>query len=100
MDRAAEMHMFVRAVDKGSFSAAARDLDLTPSAVSKQIRRLEDWVLDRLFNRTTRRVSLTEVGHAYYERCARIVQEIEEAEEAAPAQHAKPPDAPRVAKED
>ncbi|QGM22337.1 LysR family transcriptional regulator [Spiribacter sp. 2438] len=97
MDRAAEMHMFVRAVDKGSFSAAARDLDLTPSAVSKQIRRLEDRLGVRLFNRTTRRVSLTEVGQAYYERSARIVQEIEEAEEAVTALNENPRGTLRVA---
>lgn len=97
MDRAAEMHMFVRSVEKGSFSAAARDLDLTPSAVSKQIRRLEDRLGVRLFNRTTRRVSLTEVGHAYYERCARIIQEIEEAEEAVTALNENPRGTLRVA---
>ncbi|MFM9816849.1 UNVERIFIED_CONTAM: LysR family transcriptional regulator [Spiribacter pallidus] len=97
MDRAAEMHMFVRAVDKGSFSAAARDLDLTPSAVSKQIRRLEDRLGVRLFNRTTRRVSLTEVGHAYYDRCSRIIQEIEEAEEAVTALNENPRGTLRVA---
>ncbi len=97
MDRAAEMEMFARAVEKGSFSAAARDLDLTPSAVSKQIRRLEDRLGVRLFNRTTRRVSLTEVGHAYYDRCARIIQEIVEAEEAVTALNENPRGTLRVA---
>lgn len=97
MDRAAEMHMFVRAVEKGSFSAAARDLDLTPSAVSKQIRRLEDRLGVRLFNRTTRQISLTEVGHAYYERSARIIQEIEEAEEAVTALNENPRGTLRIA---
>jgi len=76
------MMIFVRAVEDGSFSAAARHLDLTPSAVSKQIRRLEDRLGVRLFNRTTRRISLTEAGHAYYDRCARIIADIREAEEA------------------
>ena len=97
MDRAAEMHMFVRAVDRGSFSSAARDLDLTPSAVSKQIRRLEDRLGVRLFNRTTRRVSLTEVGRAYYERCARIINEIDETEEAATSLNENPRGTLRVA---
>ena len=82
MDQATEMVIFVRAVEDGSFSAAARSLDLTPSAVSKQIRRLEDRLGVRLFNRTTRRISLTEAGQAYYDRCARIIAEIREAEEA------------------
>lgn len=97
MDRAAEMYIFARAVESGSFSAAARDLDLTPSAVSKQIRRLEDRLGVRLFNRTTRRISLTEVGRAYYERCARIIQEIEEAEEAVTSLSENPRGTLRVA---
>ena len=82
MDRASEMLIFVRCVEEGSFSAAARALDMTPSAISKQIRRLEDRLGARLFNRTTRRISLTEVGRDFYDRCSRIMAEIEEAEEA------------------
>ncbi|MDN3517044.1 LysR family transcriptional regulator [Aquisalimonas lutea] len=82
MDRASEMLIFVRCVEDGSFSAAARALDMTPSAISKQIRRLEDRLGARLFNRTTRRISLTEAGRDFYDRCARIMHEIEEAEEA------------------
>ncbi len=97
MDKAAEMMIFARAVEEGSFSAAARDLDLTPSAVSKQIRRLEDRLGVRLFNRTTRRISLTEAGQAYYERCARIIQEIEEAEEAVTSLNENPRGTLRVA---
>ena len=82
MDRASEMLIFVRCVDDGSFSAAARSLDMTPSAISKQIRRLEDRLGARLFNRTTRRISLTEAGRDFYDRCSRIMSDIEEAEEA------------------
>ncbi|SEO96455.1 LysR family transcriptional regulator [Aquisalimonas asiatica] len=82
MDRASEMMIFVRCVEDGSFSAAARALDMTPSAISKQIRRLEDRLGARLFNRTTRRISLTEVGRDFYDRCSRIMVQIEEAEEA------------------
>ena len=82
MDRASEMLIFVHCVEDGSFSAAARALDMTPSAISKQIRRLEDRLGARLFNRTTRRISLTEVGRDYYDRCSHIMREIEEAEEA------------------
>ncbi len=81
MDRATEMMIFARCVEEGSFSAAARAMDMTPSAVSKQIRRLEDRLGARLFNRTTRRINLTDVGRDFYERCARIIAEIEEAEE-------------------
>ena len=82
MDRASEMMIFVRCVEDGTFSAAARALEMTPSAISKQIRRLEDRLGARLFNRTTRRISLTEVGRDFYDRCSRIMTEIQEAEEA------------------
>jgi len=81
MDIATQMTIFVRAVQEGGFSAAARALDLTPSAVSKQISRLEDRLGVRLLNRTTRHISLTDEGRAFYERCLHIVQEIGEAEE-------------------
>jgi len=81
MDIATHMTIFVRTVQEGGFSAAARVLDLSPSAVSKQISRLEDHLGVRLLNRSTRHISLTEEGRAFYERCARIVAEIEEAEE-------------------
>ncbi len=77
-----EMEVFARAVRAGSFSAAARELRLTPSAVSKKVSRLEDRLGARLLNRTTRRLGLTEVGEAYYARCQRILGDIEEAERA------------------
>lgn len=89
MDIATQMTIFARAVQEGGFSAAARALDLTPSAVSKQISRLEDRLGVRLLNRTTRHISLTEEGRAFYERCARIVAEIEEAEESVAAQQGR-----------
>lgn len=81
MDKTAEMTIFISAVEQGSFSAAGRALDLTPSAVSKQIQRLEDRLGVRLFNRSTRHIHLTEAGELFYERCSRIVDAIEEAEE-------------------
>ena len=71
---------FVRVVDAGGFSAAARGLSLTPSAVSKQISRLEDRLGVRLLQRTTRKLSLTEEGMAYYRRAARVLADAEEAE--------------------
>lgn len=82
--------VFVRVARAGSFSMAARDLDQTPSAVSKRIGRLEDRLGARLFDRTTRRVRLTEVGAAFFERCARIVSEMEEAERAVSQSHEAP----------
>jgi DNA-binding transcriptional LysR family regulator len=80
-DLATQMLLFVRTVQEGSFSAAARTLDLSPSAVSKQISRLEDRLGVRLLNRTTRHISLTDEGRAFYERALRVVAEIGETEE-------------------
>lgn len=77
-----EMAVFARAVRAGGFSAAARELKLTPSAVSKKVSRLEDRLGARLLDRTTRRIALTEVGEAFYARCQRILADIEEAERA------------------
>ncbi|MFB0991658.1 MAG: LysR family transcriptional regulator, partial [Rhodospirillales bacterium] len=68
-----EMAVFVRVVEHESFSSAARALKLTPSAVSKLIGRLEDRLGARLLNRTTRRLSMTEEGHAFYQRCVPIL---------------------------
>ena len=90
MDSLNAMEVFVRVVQAGSFSAAARALDLTPSAVSKQIGRLEDRLGARLMNRTTRQLSLTEVGAGYYERASRILADIAEAERAVADLHGAP----------
>ena len=80
MDHLAGMAVFAKVVEARSFTAAAEQLGLSKSAVSKQISRLEDRLGIRLLNRTTRRLSLTEAGAAYYERCARIVAEAEAAD--------------------
>ncbi len=80
MDIATQMIMFATVVENGGFSAAARDLGLTPSAVSRQIGQLEDRLGTRLLNRSTRRISLTEVGRAFYARCADVSQGVQEAE--------------------
>jgi DNA-binding transcriptional LysR family regulator len=80
MDSASEMRVFVRALDRGSFSAAAADLELTPSAVSKLITRLEDRLGVRLLNRSTRKLALTPEGETYLARARRIVAEIDDAE--------------------
>lgn len=75
------MTAFVRAVETGGFSAAARDLDLTPSALSKLVTRLEDRLGTRLLHRTTRRLQLTAEGEAFYARARPILAALEEAEE-------------------
>ena len=82
MDNISEMEVFVRVVQSESFSAAARALNLSPSAVSKQVGRLEDRLGARLLNRTTRQLSLTEVGAAFYARAERIIADVTEAEQA------------------
>lgn len=82
MSFAGDIEVFVRIVESGGFSAAARALGMTPSAVSKLVARLEDRLGARLFRRTTRRLSLTQEGEAFYQHGARIVAEIAEAEQA------------------
>lgn len=84
------MAVFAKVVEEGSFSSAARALKLTPSAVSKQIGRLEDRLGVRLLNRTTRQLSATEEGDAFYQRCVRILTDMEEAELAVSQRHAAP----------
>jgi DNA-binding transcriptional LysR family regulator len=80
-ERAEEMTVFVRAVELGGFSAAARALGLTPSAVSKSISRLEDRLGVRLLNRTTRSLTTTPEGETFLERSRRILADIDEAEQ-------------------
>ncbi len=73
------MKMFVRVAEKGSFSSAARFFGLTPSAVSRQISQLEDELGARLFQRTTRKQSLTEAGETFLQHARRIIADLEEA---------------------
>src|SRR5581483_8271241 len=80
MDATSDLRVFVRVLDRGSFSAAAKDLGLTPSAVSKLVSRLEDRLGARLLARSTRRLALTPEGEAFLARARRIVADIEEAE--------------------
>src|SRR5882757_8614883 len=75
MDRMTSMATFVKVVESGGFSAAARALGISPSMATAHIQALEERLGVRLLNRSTRKVSLTEVGHAYYERCLQILAE-------------------------
>lgn len=79
MDSVAGMRILVRVVETGSFSAAARQLGVAPSSVSRQINELEEDLGARLFARTTRKLSLTEAGQIYYERSSNIIDEVDEA---------------------
>jgi DNA-binding transcriptional LysR family regulator len=90
MDRFASITAFVRVAENGGFSAAGRRLNLSKATVSDQVQALENALGVRLLNRTTRRVSLTEIGRDYYERCVQLLQDLEEADEAAGAQQATP----------
>jgi DNA-binding transcriptional LysR family regulator len=87
MDRFASITAFVRVAESGGFSAAGRRLNLSKATVSDQVQALENALGVRLLNRTTRRVSLTEIGRGYYERCVQILQDVDEA---AGAQQATP----------
>ncbi len=79
MDNLASIRMFVRVADAGSFTAAAHQLDVAVSSVSRQINALEDDLNVRLFQRTTRKLSLTEAGHLYYEHVVKILGDFDEA---------------------
>ena len=74
-----ELLAFVESVELSSFSAAARSLGTTPSAISKRVAKLEDRLGVRLLQRTTRSLSLTAEGTLYYERIARVLKELDEA---------------------
>ena len=82
--------VFVRVAESRSFTAAAGKLGITPSGASKAVTRLEDRLGVRLVHRTTRSVSLTDDGTAFYERCRQILSELEDAEAAVTRRRTKP----------
>ena len=77
-----EILVFAKVVQSGSFTAAARELGMPKSTVSRKVAELEERLGARLIQRTTRKLSLTDVGQAYYQHASRIVAEVEEAESA------------------
>jgi DNA-binding transcriptional LysR family regulator len=85
INRSGEMEVFVRVVEQGGFSAAARACRMTPSAVSKLVARMEARLGARLVNRSTRAFQLTPEGCAFYERATCILADIEDAERSAGA---------------
>ena len=80
MDRLTEMEAFATVVDQGGFTDAARKMGISKSAVSKHVSSLETRLGARLLNRTTRRVSPTEIGLAYYDRARRVLNDAGEAD--------------------
>lgn len=90
MDRLTEMEAFINVVDSGGFTEAARRLGVSKSAISKHVAALEGRLGARLLNRTTRRVSPTEIGLAYYDRAGRVLAEAEEADAMAAAMQGEP----------
>lgn len=85
VNRSGEMEAFVQVVDRGSFSAGARVLGMTPSAVSKLIARLEARLATQLVHRSTRKLQLTPEGQNFYERSVRVLADLDEAERCAAA---------------
>lgn len=90
MDTLKSMLAFVRVAESGSFSAAARNLHLSPAMVTKHVTYLENRIGARLLQRTTRHVRLTEPGQLYLERCLSILADVEEAESVAGADSVAP----------
>src|SRR5574341_409012 len=90
MDRFQAIQVFVQVVESMSFVRAAERLNLSTTAVSRQVAELERHLQTRLLQRTTRRISLTETGHAYYERCVQVLAELDEAEREAAQQASEP----------
>lgn len=85
MDRLRALEVFVAVVARGGFARAADALDTSPANVTRYVAELETHLGTRLLHRTSRRVSLTEAGEAYYERARTILDEMAEAEAAATA---------------
>jgi DNA-binding transcriptional LysR family regulator len=79
-NRSGEMEVFVRVVDRGGFSPAARELQMTPSAVSKLITRLEQRLGAALVHRSTRKLQITAEGQRFYERSTRVLADLDDAE--------------------
>lgn len=90
MDRFEAMQVFCKVVEVGSFAGAADRLGMSTSAVSRLLAQLENLLDARLLNRTTRRISLTESGQAYYQRCLQLLADLAETEEMVSTNTANP----------
>ncbi|MCB2072536.1 MAG: LysR family transcriptional regulator [Novosphingobium sp.] len=90
MDRLHAMKVFVRVAEVGGFAEAARQMNMSPPAVTRAVSALEDFIGARLLTRTTRSVQLTEAGQRYFEDSKRILTDIDEADASAAGVFAKP----------
>src|SRR6185369_18037027 len=90
MDKLRAMQCFVRIVERGSLTAAAESLRVSLPSVVRTLAALEAELGARLLNRTTRRIALTDQGGEYYERCRRVLAEVEQAEAALTARQGAP----------
>lgn len=97
MDTLTRMRTFVEVVDAGGFSAAARKLGRSKALISKYIKELEDELGARLMNRTTRRLSLTELGQAYYRDAGEILQRVDDLQDMVRDRHGEPSGLIRIA---
>ena len=88
MDRFEEMQTFVRVVETGSLSNAAERMNIVKSAVSRRLSDLESRLGVQLLNRTTRRLHLTDSGKQFYQRCLRILADLDETEQTISSEHA------------
>jgi DNA-binding transcriptional LysR family regulator len=96
MDQLGALNAFCRVVEAGGFSAAAAELNISHTVMSKQVRQLETLLGAQLLNRTTRRLALTEAGQAYYERARCILEDLQEAHLAVTQHHSAPKGTLRV----
>ncbi len=90
MDKLTSMKVFAKVAKHGSFAAAAKELGISRAMATKHVMHLENSLGVRLLNRTTRKISLTEAGAAYLERCQQILEDIEETELAVTQLHTEP----------
>jgi len=91
VDKLSSMRTYRRVVELGSFRAAATDRGLSNAGVSKQIIELEAELGASLITRTTRKLTITQAGQTYFERCVQILDDIAEAEAAVTSSQASPP---------
>ncbi|MDE2429675.1 MAG: LysR family transcriptional regulator [Burkholderiales bacterium] len=90
MESLSELAAFTRAAELGSYVAAARALSLSASAIGKSVQRLESRLGVRLFHRSTRRISLTAEGNVFYQRCLRILDDLQQAQSEVASLSARP----------